>query len=124
MSKAASWALKAINNNHGQELGEATAPNSLPSEMKKKPGRKPSKVERTNRMIRISDLQNQNIDTLADQLKHLNITDGKRGRSEAIELAIHITRVALHSNEHKSWAIGILKEFQGSEELEAQKRYT
>lgn len=120
MSKAESWAIAAENNSLGGELGSPTRPNSIPNSevLPLKRGKKANAIIRKSRIFSISDDENENINKLTKKLKYLDLIDDKRGRSGAVELAVNLARVALHSD--NKWAMEVIKSYQ-QEEIERNK---
>ncbi len=117
------WAAKAEKNTTGKQLGEMshavasseTVKSTVTKTVPKKVGRKKSRIERKKVMFALSEYQ---IDQL--EITHGLIKAGgvklTRGRSEATELASALLKVMLNSEEHRAFALSVIKDYHEYEE--------
>ena len=118
MSKSPNWADKAKSNTIGKLLDETKNTGSkvakAPSKAgRKKVGRKKSKVQRHQALLKFSEYQNYKLNNLELRLK-LGGVKISRGRSETVELALALVDTMLKTDEVKT--LNILKDFVGFDE--------
>ncbi len=117
------WAAKAETNKRGKQLGEishAVAPvetvtPTVTTAAPKKVGRKKSRIERKKVMFALSEYQLDQLEISHGLLKvgGVKLT---RGRSETTELASALMTVMLKSEEHKAFAMSVIKDYHEYEE--------
>ncbi|MGW7678582.1 hypothetical protein [Shewanella sp. S23-S33] len=126
MSNAPGWLTKADNNSMGNEVGQAAVIDGKTP--RGKPGPKKSLVKRKVVGLNFSEYQNRKLTELEMTLKLAGF-ELPRGRSEAAELAIAITKAILDGygpdggtgwDGGKSWALGFLKSMEGIEDKQAE----
>ncbi len=118
MNNRPDWAAKAENNEVGKQLGEVSHPtptNEPAPKEKKKVGRKKALLSRKKVMCAFTEDQLSRFE-IAEGLLKANGIKLTRSRSETLELGAALLNVMLSSDEHKTFALSVIKDWHEYEE--------